>query len=43
VALLQASGGPYTQGQLLELAATVPLNEGNIGLAGLLQGGVEFV
>jgi hypothetical protein len=29
-------------GQLLELAATVPLNEVNIDLAGLQQGGVEF-
>ena len=43
VGLLRTSGGPYTQGQLLELAATVPLNETNIGLTGLLQTGVEFV
>jgi hypothetical protein len=42
VGLLQGSGGTTTQGQLLELAATVPLNEVNIDLAGLQQGGVEF-
>jgi hypothetical protein len=43
VGLLRASGGPYSQGQLLELAASVPANEDNIGLTGLVQSGVEFV
>jgi hypothetical protein len=40
--LLQGSGGTMSQGQLLELAATVELNALSIDLAGLQQSGVEF-
>jgi len=43
VALLQGSGGTMTQGELLVLASEVSINEQNINLAGLQQGGVEFV
>jgi hypothetical protein len=43
VGLLEGSGGPLTQGQLLEIAANAPLNEVNIDLVGLQQTGVEFV
>ena len=42
VGLLQGSGGTLTQGQLLDLAANVPLNAVNIDLIGLQQTGVEF-
>jgi hypothetical protein len=41
--LLQGSGGTMTQAQLLEVAATLDLNEVNIGLAGLQQTGVDFI
>ena len=43
VGLLQGSGGPMTQAQLLELAANAPANEVNIDLVGLQASGVEFV
>jgi Ca2+-binding RTX toxin-like protein len=43
VSLLQGSGGSLTQAQLLEIAATLDLNEVNINLAGLQQTGVDFV
>lgn len=41
--LLENSGGPYTQAQLLELAANSDLNATNIDLIGLQQSGVVFV
>jgi len=43
VGLLQGGGGPYTQAQLLEIAANAPINAENIDLVGLQQTGVEFV
>lgn len=43
VGLLVGSGGPYTQAQLLELAANSEVNATNINLVGLQQSGVEFV
>jgi Ca2+-binding RTX toxin-like protein len=44
VGLLQGSGGSMTQGQLLEVAATIDLNATiNINLTGLQQMGVEFL
>lgn len=41
--LLQGSGGPLTQAQLLEAAANSDINAQNIDLVGLQQSGVEFV
>jgi Ca2+-binding RTX toxin-like protein len=43
VELLVGNGGPYTQAQLLEIAANSPINADNIDLVGLQQTGVEFV
>jgi hypothetical protein len=43
VDLLQGSGGPLTQGQLLEVAANTDLNALQINLVGLQASGVEFV
>jgi hypothetical protein len=43
VGQLQGSGGGLTQGQLLEMAANVSINEININLVGLQANGVEFV
>lgn len=43
VGQLQGSGGTLSQAQLLEMAATIGLNETNIGLVGLQQSGVAFV
>lgn len=43
VGQLQGSGGTLSQGQLPEMAAGIGLNEINIGLVGLQQGGVAFV
>lgn len=43
VGQLQGSGGTLSQGQLLEMAAGIGLNEDNIGLVGLQQNGVAFV
>jgi hypothetical protein len=40
---LLGSGGTMSQGQLLEMAATLDLNAVNVGLAGLQQTGVLFV
>ena len=39
---LQGSGGLFTQGQLLEIAANLAINEANIGLVGLQLSGVDF-
>jgi len=41
--LLQGSGGPLTQGQLLEVAANTDFNALLINLVGLQASGVEFV
>ena len=43
VGQLQGSGGTLSQGQLLEMAAGIGLNETNIGLVALQQNGVAFV
>jgi Ca2+-binding RTX toxin-like protein len=43
VALLQGSGGPHTQGQLLAIAADLDLTAQQINLVGLQQSGVEFM
>lgn len=41
--LLQGSGGSYSQGQLLEIAANMDLHVTNIDLIGLQQSGLVFV
>jgi len=41
--LLANNGGPYTQAQLLELAANSEVNAVNINLTGLQQDGVVFI
>jgi len=42
VGLLQGSGGPLTQAQLLEIATLSTINAENIDLVGLQASGVEF-
>ena len=43
VGLLIGSGGPYTQAQLLEIAADSSITAERVELVGLQQTGVEFV